>query len=84
MRELRGDLDAAVAARRHRTLSLQCLRTLSQNKWHEPSSHQAHEAPGKIIKIRLAPYPPPRPLFLFFPLLSGYTIYIRAILTALA
>jgi len=49
MRELRGDIDAALAKGRHWPLSLQRMRTLSQDEWHEQAAHQTLETPGKFI-----------------------------------
>lgn len=49
MRELRRDIDAALAKGWHWPLSLQRMRTLSQDERHEQAAHQALETPGKFI-----------------------------------
>lgn len=45
MRELRRDIDAALAKGWHWPLSLQRMRTLSQDERHEQAAHQALETP---------------------------------------
>ena len=47
MRELRGGVDSALAARRHRSLPLQRLRSLPQDERHESATGQAIKAHGK-------------------------------------
>jgi hypothetical protein len=47
MRQLRGDEHAPVAARRHRPLPLQRLRTLLQDERPEQTSHQAQTKIGE-------------------------------------
>lgn len=48
MRELRRDQHAAVATRRHRSLLVQCLRTLPQDEWHESAADQAEQKTGEL------------------------------------
>ena len=47
MRELRGDVDAAVEARRHGPLPLQRLRSLLQDERPESAAHQTQTETGK-------------------------------------
>ena len=55
VRQLRGDLDSAVAARRQRTLPLQRLRTLLQNEREQQAARQAQELEsGKCLEPCLA------------------------------
>ena len=47
MRELRGDFDSFMAARRDGTLPLQRLRTLSQNERTKSTPYQTKKKAGK-------------------------------------
>ena len=60
VRELRLHPDAALAARRHRPLPLQRLRSLQQDERPQPAPHQAAEARGECGR-RLPPRPGPEP-----------------------
>ena len=47
MRELWCNINSSVATGRHRTLSVQRVRSLSQNEWDESTSHKTIETPCK-------------------------------------
>lgn len=48
VRELRCHLHAAVAPRRHRTLSVQCMWSVPQDERHEPAAGQARQEIGRV------------------------------------
>jgi len=53
MRQLRRDVHTSVASRRHRTLSVQRLRTLPQDERTEPTAHQTETTTGLYDQLSL-------------------------------
>lgn len=49
MRELRCYIDAVMASRRHRSLSVQRLRPLPQDERHEPATCQTASPTGTAL-----------------------------------
>lgn len=55
MRELRRHIHPSVAAGRHRPLPVQRMRTVPQDEWPEPTTHQAQEKTSEFSTFSFHP-----------------------------